>query len=226
MTKTTINYENTVIYKIVCDDLAIKDCYVGHTTNFTKRKGQHKASCNKEGNNHEHYKVYRCIRENGGWDNWDMFEIEKFKCNDGNEARARERFHIESLGANLNVVIPTRTHKEYRESEGVKELIVEKSKIYYEDNKNIIIDKAKNYYESNKIAICERRKDYYESNKTAICERGKDYYIDNRDKINEQNKIRYICECGREIRKNEKSRHTKTKGHLKYLENLKSNDIV
>jgi hypothetical protein len=32
------NYQNTVIYKIVCNDLSIKDLYVRHTTNFRKRK--------------------------------------------------------------------------------------------------------------------------------------------------------------------------------------------
>ena len=30
------------------------------------------------------------IRENGDWNNWSMIEIEKYPCNDDNEARARE----------------------------------------------------------------------------------------------------------------------------------------
>jgi hypothetical protein len=220
MTKTTINYENTVIYKIVCDDLAIKDCYVGHTTNFTKRKGQHKASCNKEGNNHEHYKVYRCIRKNGGWDNWDMIEIEKFKCNDGNEARARERFHIESLGANLNVVIPTRTYEEYYSEK--REEICEQVKRYRANNpeQTKIRDKAK--YEKNKTLLLEQQKIRYENNKETILEQCRLYKLANLDKY----KTVINCDCGGSYQVKSKSRHTKTKGHLKYLENLKSNDIV
>jgi hypothetical protein len=38
MPKQPINYENTIIYKIVCNNLNINDCYVGHTTDFTRRK--------------------------------------------------------------------------------------------------------------------------------------------------------------------------------------------
>jgi hypothetical protein len=42
MPKENIDYSKTIIYKIVCKDVNIKDCYVGSTTNFTNRKGQHK----------------------------------------------------------------------------------------------------------------------------------------------------------------------------------------
>ena len=34
-------YANTIIYKIVCNDLNITDCYVGNTTKFTNRKSPH-----------------------------------------------------------------------------------------------------------------------------------------------------------------------------------------
>ena len=45
MPKTEIDYSKSVIYKIVCDDLNVKDCYVGSTTNFIKRKRHHKEAC-------------------------------------------------------------------------------------------------------------------------------------------------------------------------------------
>ena len=45
MPKTKINYENAIIYKIVCNDLNIKDLYVGHTTDFIRRKYDHKKRC-------------------------------------------------------------------------------------------------------------------------------------------------------------------------------------
>ena len=38
--------QNYVMYKIVCNDLNINDCYVGHTTNFNNRKSDHKYNCN------------------------------------------------------------------------------------------------------------------------------------------------------------------------------------
>ena len=51
MPRTAINYEKTIIYQIVCKDITITDKYVGHTTNFTNRKRNHKMSCNNIKNN-------------------------------------------------------------------------------------------------------------------------------------------------------------------------------
>ena len=109
MTKTNIDYSKTIIYKIVCNDLNVKEIYVGHTTDFTKRKNHHKHYCNS-GNTKR--SVYEYIRQNGGWMNWSMLEIEKYSCKDGNEARTRERHWIETLKANLNCTIPIRTEIE------------------------------------------------------------------------------------------------------------------
>ena len=47
------------------------------------------------------------IRENEGWNNWSMIEIEKYPCNDKNEACARERYWYELLNANMNTYCPT-----------------------------------------------------------------------------------------------------------------------
>ena len=41
-----INYDETHFYRIVCRDLNVKDCYVGHTTDFYSRKCRHKSNCN------------------------------------------------------------------------------------------------------------------------------------------------------------------------------------
>ena len=49
MPKTLINYQDTIIYKICCNDLNVKYVYVEHTTNFIKRKAIHKSSCNNSG---------------------------------------------------------------------------------------------------------------------------------------------------------------------------------
>ena len=92
MPKLTVDYSKTVIYKIVSKDLNIKDVYIGHTTDFTKRKCNHKINCNHKMGKAYNHKVYQFIRDNGGWDRFEMIEIEKYPCNDGNEARARERF--------------------------------------------------------------------------------------------------------------------------------------
>jgi hypothetical protein len=102
-----------------------------HTTSFTKRKAQHKYCCTSilistkyNGN------VYKFIRANGNWNNWDMIEIEKFPCVDKIEACKRERHYIETLKSILNTQMPLRTDAEYYESN--KEVIKEKGKKYYD----------------------------------------------------------------------------------------------
>jgi hypothetical protein len=88
MPKDTIDYSNTIIYKIYCKDSNVKETYIGHTTNFTKRKYQHKVTCN---NNKNDLKIYKIINENGGWENWDIIEIAKCNCKDVIEARIKEK---------------------------------------------------------------------------------------------------------------------------------------
>jgi hypothetical protein len=112
MPRIVINYENTLMYKLVCNDLNITNLYVGQTTNFTTRKNAHKSDCCKVGGLHYDYKVYQIIRKNGGWSNWCMVEIEKFPCTDSKEAKKRERYWIETLNATLNCQIPLRTPSE------------------------------------------------------------------------------------------------------------------
>ena len=106
MPRKAIDYKKVIIYKLVCDDLSVKDLYVGHTTDFTNRKKLHKQCSLNPTNSKHNYKVYKMIRDNGGWDNWSMIEIEKYLCNDENEARARERQWYELLDANMNTRCP------------------------------------------------------------------------------------------------------------------------
>ena len=102
MPKVNVDYSKTIIYKLVCNDLNITECYVGSTTNFTKRKNMHKSICNNPRDKKHNRKNYCFIRNNGGWSNWQMIEIEKHPCNDKNEATKRERYYYESLNASLN----------------------------------------------------------------------------------------------------------------------------
>jgi predicted GIY-YIG superfamily endonuclease len=107
MPKINIDYSKTVIYKIVCNDENVNYIYVGSTTNFTKRKCDHKNRCNNINGKEYNHKKYVHIRENGGWENFKMIEVEKYPCNDKREAEAREeviRFSIlpEAIKANMN----------------------------------------------------------------------------------------------------------------------------
>jgi hypothetical protein len=64
MPRTAVDYSKRIIYKIVCKDLSVKDLYVGHTTEFVRRKYKHRyICCNPEHKNHS-LKVYQIIRDN------------------------------------------------------------------------------------------------------------------------------------------------------------------
>ena len=56
--------------------------------------------------------VYKFIRDNGNWDNWDMILIDTFECNNKNEACKIEREHIELYNATLNIKLPIKTEEE------------------------------------------------------------------------------------------------------------------
>jgi GIY-YIG catalytic domain len=106
MPKVVIDYSNTIIYKITCKDPNIKDVYVGHTTNFVQRKHAHKNSCSNENSSNYNCKLYQAIRNNGGWNNWNMEIVNFFNCNDHYEARKKEQEYFELLNATLNSIEP------------------------------------------------------------------------------------------------------------------------
>jgi hypothetical protein len=153
MPRLNIDYSKTIIYKLVCKNLEVTDLYVGSTTDFIKRKNAHKTTCNNEKSKAYNLKVYRMIRENGGFDNWDMIEIEKFECADGNEARARERHFYEELGAKMNIRVPIINDEER----------IQNQKKYYETHAKELIQKQKKYnaeQKKNKADYCEKQKIY------------------------------------------------------------------
>lgn len=101
MPRKEIDYQNTVIYKIQHIEKA-ELIYVGHTTDFTKRKYHHKYSTTNVDDHSHHLKVYSMIRDNGGWDMFNMIEVEKFPCLDRREAEAKEDKVMRELNASLN----------------------------------------------------------------------------------------------------------------------------
>jgi hypothetical protein len=61
MSKTDIDYANTVIYKITCRDTSVTDVYVGHTVNFVQRQGAHKQTCMNIKSHSYNCKLYKTI---------------------------------------------------------------------------------------------------------------------------------------------------------------------
>jgi hypothetical protein len=139
-----MDYSKCCIYKIehIENESLV---YVGHTTNFNKRKGQHRNNCKNENDKKFNFKLYQMIRENGGWDMFKMIEVEKYPCKDKREAERREDEIMKELKANMNMIRASRTQKQY-----------------YEDNKEKITEYHKEYYEDNKEKIKEYHKEYCE----------------------------------------------------------------
>jgi len=123
-----IDYSKCVIYKIVCKDKNVKDNYVGHTTNFIKRKSNHKDATKTPTDKHYSYKLYQTIRQNGGWNNWDMIKIEDYNCKTKEEACERELYYYNILKPNLNMKKPLLTNYEKEK----------KQKVYNDKIKDIV----------------------------------------------------------------------------------------
>jgi len=138
----TADYSKCQIYKLVCKDPKIKDCYVGNTCNWIKRKSLHKHAVNFESNKGHNEKKSVTIRKNGGWDNWEMVLIENFPCENDLQARSKEREWLEKLGATMNSCSPIRTKEEK---------IIQH--IEYNNNNREIINK-KNHERNGKRMTC------------------------------------------------------------------------
>ena len=169
MPKCDIDYANTVIYKICCKNKEISDIYVGHTTNFTKRKYQHKLSCI---NNKSNSKIYKTIKENGGWDNWEMLEIATYNCKNSIEARIKEQEHYELLNSTLNTISPLSlqeelccnlcNYKTYKKCDWDRHITTDKH-----------IKNVKGKQNGNKMEMLETMEN--SKNGTFICDCGKNY---------------------------------------------------
>ena len=142
MPKTDIDYSNTIIYKITCKDTAIKDVYVGHTTNFVQRKHAHKQSCLNSKTVNYKCKLYEVIRANGGWDNWHMEIINLYDCKDHYEARKKEQEYFISLNATLNSIEPFPKPKV---TEPTNNIVVEvrEKKVFFCNICNILCNSSK-----------------------------------------------------------------------------------
>jgi len=215
-----------VLYKLCCKDITVKEIYVGSTTNFRSRKYEHKHRTHKEGSKFYDMKVYKYIRDNGGWINWDMIQIEEYEYTNKRDLHKRERHFLEELKATLNIQMPTRglaeSCKAYRDNN--KELLSEKAKHFYLANKDVLCLRTKLYKEENKEKLNIRHKTYREKNREKIAIRQKEYYKNNAEKINKKNreksKIKFTCDCGAIIVYGSKFLHLKSKKHKFYETSL------
>ena len=152
MPRTSINYSNTIIYKIQHND---KDelIYVGHTTDFTKRKSSHKLITRSEKDKAYNRQLYKMIRDNGGWDSFKMIEIKTFTCTNKREAEAEEDKVMRELKATMNM------NRAFLRNED----IIEDRRIYREIHADEIKEKAKIFRATHTEEIKEKAKIYREN---------------------------------------------------------------
>ena len=189
------NYLNSVIYMLKKkDDYDNENVYIGSTYDFIRRKHSHKNSCNNPNHKDYNMKVYQYIRNNGGWNEFNMIVIENYPCNCKEELVKKEDEIICKINCKLNSNRAKRSKKER-----------------YEDNRNKIKEQSKQYYQNNKEKRLKQKKEYYENNKNKVLEQKKEYYQNNQEKIKANKTEKIKCDkCGSEITRNHIARHQKT----------------
>ena len=173
MPRKSTDYSKTLIYKIQHKDKDVL-LYVGSTTNFTKRKNKHKEDSFKMNTT-----IYKTIRENGGWDEFNMTEIKKYPCNDKREVEAEEERCRVELNATLNM----------RRAFLTKEERSKDQKEYYILNKDKIHDDHEKWKQNNKEHTKEYVKCIIMKIKKKMNEKHKYWIRDNQEHINVTNAI-------------------------------------
>ena len=176
MPKTPIDYNKTHFYKIVCKDTDNSNMYIGHTTNFVKRKNTHKRNTINPNSKNYNCNLYKFIRSNGYWDNWSMILLDTCECQDRLDALKKERAYIEMLKPSLNQFSPYRTDDD---KEQQRTLQNEKKR---QDRK----DSPEKYKEIDK--------NKYEKRREQALDRAKEYYKEKKDEINDKKKMLTITE--------------------------------
>ena len=94
-----------IIYEITPLNKSLVYSYIGSTKNFRTRKFQHKSRCYYEKDIiHYNFPLYNFIRENGGWDAFEMNPIEEIEVENKTQARIKEQFWKEDREAKFQVL--------------------------------------------------------------------------------------------------------------------------
>lgn len=180
MPKKTTDYSKCVIYKI--QHLEKNELlYVGHTTQFTCRKSAHKKNAEAEEGGKSHYKLYTMIRENGGWESFNMVIVTEYPCETKRQATTKEDEVMRELKATMNA----RHAGEFNYA------------VYAEENRERLRRVSSEWRDKNKEEIANKKKDYYEKNIEEIKIKRKEYASIHKEernkylaKYNEENKER------------------------------------
>ena len=205
--KEETDYSKTVIYKIQCKDPAIKETYGGHSTNLHVRTGIHKSVCNNPNADGYNIYLYQFIRDNGGWNKWEVLHQYNFPCNNREEADIEEERFIQEQGCQLNTLKAHTTKEEAR---------ISVNKRARDARKNESPEKREKRLEKERIRDKKRRTNRTEEQKE-----------EQKAKAREHAREKIKCEiCNVIIRRDSISKHIKSKTHLKKLEEYNKNQAI
>ncbi len=215
-----VNYQNGKVYKIIAGDLI----YVGSTVKqLSNRMSSHRTAYRRYKQGKRPGMTSFVLFDKHGLENAKIVLLELYPCNSKEQLLMKEQEYIDKLDC-INKI------KAYASAEQRQERVNEakrrystrnpdKNRDYYHANKEQCIQKSKDYYNQNKDKVLQRVKEYNVQNKEQICENNKQYRVANKDKIKAHKSQVCQCICGKSYTHNHKSRHEKTKFHVKFLEN-------
>jgi len=140
----TQNFTKSIIYHI--RDIESKEIvYVGSTTNFPQRKSAHKYSYNHEEAIHFTYPIYCHIRNNGGFNCFEIIPIKSLKLENKTQLLIVEQ---EEIDKHCTLVNRNKAHMTIEERK-------EHDKQYREEHKEEFKKYLKQYYQKNKENLNE-----------------------------------------------------------------------
>jgi len=186
-------YNNACIYKIY-NKLNPEEFYIGSTIkSLTRRFQNHKS----RGLKRTHTSLYDVMLEKG----FDNFEIELLccyeNCENQKQLKILEQEFMDEFKPSIN------KYRAYSDEIATKERI---------KNYQQLAETKQRAQEREKL---RDRTQYYLDNKEKIAQ----HYLDNKEKIQLRQKTKILCECGKEITKQCKLRHEKSKYHQEFILN-------
>jgi len=174
------NYSNAYIYHIVDKDGIVH--YVGSTSNFNSRKSKHKYTCNHENSPQYHFDIYKYIRENGGFEQFEIIPIRKIEnVSNKTELCIAENDEIKKFSGLKNM----------RGSYLSPEKRYELNRQYHENNpeKNALY--CKKYRESNIEKFRELQRNWEKKNHEKRAEYKRQWQKKNSEKVKEYQRKKY-----------------------------------
>jgi len=144
MPRIASNYDNTIIYAILCNNPEITECYVGSTSCMYSRLRNHHSDCKNPQKNQK--KIYQFITEHGGFENWSIKQLEVSSFNSQRESEERELYWCKTLNATLNTRSPIVDLEKKKK----------RQQNYYQEKKDVLQQKHKEYYLQNREKILGR----------------------------------------------------------------------